>query len=96
MRFLFFLAAAATSFAADWPEFLGPNRDNTSPETGLLTEWPGGGPPIVWQIEVGPGYSAPSVRDGMLVLHHRDGGREVVQALDATLGTARQSALATK
>ena len=88
MRFLFFLAAAATSFAADWPEFLGPNRDNTSPETGLLTALPEGGPPIVWQMDVGPGYSAPSVRDGMLVLHHRVGREEVVQALDATTGKA--------
>ena len=88
MRILFFLAAAATSLAADWPEFLGPNRDNTSPETGLLAEWPAGGPPIAWQMNVGTGYSAPSVRDGMLVLHHRVGGEEIVQALDAATGKA--------
>ena len=27
--------------AADWPQWRGPNRDGTSPETGLLTRWPG-------------------------------------------------------
>ena len=29
---------------ADWPQFHGPNRDNRSSETGLLKEWPAGGP----------------------------------------------------
>ena len=74
--------------AADWPEFLGPNRDGTSPETGLLERFPAGGPPIVWQMDIGTGYSAPSVRDGMLVLHHRVGDQEIIAAFDAATGKA--------
>jgi len=31
-----------------WPEFHGPGRDNMSTETGLLTQWPEGGPPRCW------------------------------------------------
>lgn len=72
--------------AADWPEFLGPNRDNTSPETGLLEKWPEKGLKVVWQRDVGTGYSAPSVRDGMLVLHHRIKDDEVVEAMGAVDG----------
>src|SRR5262245_29152391 len=78
---LFIFACAVR--AADWPEFLGPNRDNTSPETGLLDAWPAAGPPVVWQKEVGTGYSAPSVREGMLVLHHRLDREEIVEAFEA-------------
>lgn len=84
-----FLAAATVASAADWPEFLGPNRDNTSPETGLLDTLPGDGPPLVWAREVGTGYSAPSVRGELLVLHHRIGGEEIVEACDAKTGATR-------
>lgn len=89
-RLLLPLAIAATLplslFAADWPEFLGPNRDTTSPEKGLLETLPATGPKILWQREVGTGYSAPSIRGDLLVLHHRLGKEEIVEALDAATG----------
>jgi outer membrane protein assembly factor BamB len=75
--------------AADWPQFLGPNGDGTSPETGLLEAFPAGGPAIVWQTNIGTGYSAPSVRAGQLVLFHRLGDEEVVEAFDAATGEPR-------
>lgn len=68
---------------ADWPQFLGPHGDGISSETGLLDQWPKGGPPVVWKKEVGTGYSAPSVKDQRLVLHHRVAGDEIVQCFDA-------------
>ena len=36
------LLFALTTFgwAADWPQWHGPNRDNVSTETGLLAAWP--------------------------------------------------------
>ncbi len=34
--------------ADDWPQWRGPNRDAVSPATGLLTDWPEEGPPLVW------------------------------------------------
>ena len=81
-----------TGFAAetssDWPRFLGPTADNVSPEAGLLDRWSSNGPPIVWHKSVGAGYSAPSIRDGMLVLHHRVKSEEVVEAMEAATGTA--------
>ncbi len=57
---------APRSTTADWPGFLGPQRNGTSSETGLPTEWPAGGPPIVWQSAIGTGYSAPAISDGRL------------------------------
>ncbi len=84
-----FLGSALGASAADWPEFLGPNRDGTSPETGLVDRFPADGLRIVWQKDIGTGYGAPSVRDGVLVLHHRIGGEEIVEAFDAATGDAK-------
>src|SRR5947209_2936820 len=72
--------------AADWPQFLGPSQDDTSPETGLIDEFPAAGPKVLWEREIGTGYGAPSVRGNMLVLHHRRGDEEIVEAFDAATG----------
>lgn len=79
------LAASAVG-AADWPWFLGPRHNGISSETKLLDSWPAEGPPVVWQHEVGAGYSAPSVRGERLVLHHRLENEEVVEAFHALTG----------
>jgi outer membrane protein assembly factor BamB len=85
------LAAALLLAAAgaDWPGFLGPHRDGVSPETGLLASWPAKGPPLVWQRDVGEGYSGPAVAGDSLVLFHRVGGDEVVDCLEAATGKPR-------
>ena len=73
-------------FAGDWPHFLGPTANGISAEIGLIESFPVGGPPLVWEKQVGSGYSAPSLRAGKLVLHHRTGDEEVVEAFNATDG----------
>ena len=80
------LAGTTVVCAEDWPRFLGPRGDNTSAETGLLDAWPTNGPRVVWEKEIGTGYSAPSVRAGRLVLHHRVGDEEIVECFDAASG----------
>jgi serine/threonine protein kinase/outer membrane protein assembly factor BamB len=42
-------APAAAPAAEDWPQWRGANRDNVSTVTGLLGEWPEGGPPLAWK-----------------------------------------------
>jgi outer membrane protein assembly factor BamB len=80
------LAVALPCSAEDWPRFLGPRGDNTSLESGLIEKFPTNGVPIVWEKKIGTGYSAPSVRDGQLVLHHRIKGEEIVESFDAATG----------
>ncbi len=82
-------AARAADTGEDWPRFLGPRADNTSIETGLLDKFPTNGPPVLWDIAVGTGYSAPSVRGAMLVLHHRLRDEEIVEAFDTATGKSR-------
>jgi outer membrane protein assembly factor BamB len=83
-----FLASVicGSAFAADWPTFLGPIRDGSSPEKGLLAKWPESGPKVLWSKPVGTGYSAPSVIGGMVVLFHRVGDFEVAEAIEASSG----------
>jgi outer membrane protein assembly factor BamB len=85
--FLAALAILSTSaFADDWPEFMGPRRDQTSTETGLLDTFPKSGPKLVFEKQVGTGYSAPSIRGEIMVVHHRIGDQEIVEACSATTG----------
>src|SRR5688572_23217057 len=53
------LLATSLAIADDWPQFLGPQRNGVSAETGLAASWPKEGPPVVWQRDVGEGYSGP-------------------------------------
>jgi len=78
------LLAAGRGFAADWPQWRGPQRDGISRETGLLREWPAEGPKLLWQVkDIGHGYSTPAVvGDRLYVLGNRGQANEFVQALD--------------
>ncbi len=73
--------------AVDWNQFRGPNRDNICTETGLLAEWPSGGPELLWVgAGLGEGYSAVSVvGDLIYTMGNRDGGEYIV-ALDRSSG----------
>lgn len=77
---------APKAMADDWPQFLGPHTDGKSAETGLLDAWPENGVPIIWQKNVGSGYSAPSVLGDKLVLFHRLKNEEIAECLDADSG----------
>ena len=66
------VATACVSLAADWPQFQGPDRNSTSPETGLLRTWPENGPEVLWTVPVGRGYGGPVVKDGTVYLLDRD------------------------
>jgi outer membrane protein assembly factor BamB len=92
VRFAAVLAASqvcsfgSTATAGDWPRFLGPDGNNTSSETGLVEKWSSNGLPILWQKQVGSGYSAPSVLGDKLVLHHRVNDEEIIECFNAGTG----------
>jgi len=64
-------AGGAATTAADgliaspeqgWPQWRGPRRDGISAETGLLSNWPQGGPKLLWKVGgLGTGWSSPVV-----------------------------------
>ena len=75
-------------FAGDWPQWRGPNRTDISAETGLLKQWPDGGPKRLWLYRnAGIGYSGFSVADGKLFTMGARDKTEYLMVLDADKGT---------
>jgi outer membrane protein assembly factor BamB len=87
-RFILSLTLLATLslVAADWPQFHGPNRDNQSAETGFNWDWPKGGPPVAWKLDVGEGWAGAAVSGDRLVFFHRAANEEIVECLDPATG----------
>jgi outer membrane protein assembly factor BamB len=57
--------------ADDWPQWRGPDRDGVWKETGIVRELPPGQLPYAWSVEIGPGYSGPTVADGRVYVMDR-------------------------
>ena len=64
--------ACRSSQSADWPQYLGPERNSTSSELGLMRSWPENGPEVLWTAKVGRGYGGPVVKDGKVYLLDRE------------------------
>ena len=60
------------SVRADWPQYLGPNRNSISSEKGILRTWPQNGPEVLWTVTLGIGFGGPVVKDGNVYLLDRD------------------------
>lgn len=83
---IFAILEAPLSFAVDWPHWLGPNHNGSSPETGLLTNWPANGPAVLWKGKGGEGYSCVAIADGRAITLVQRDDNELVLALDAVSG----------
>jgi outer membrane protein assembly factor BamB len=75
-------------FAEDWPQWRGPNRDGVWKVDGVRTELPDGQLPLTWSKEIGPGYSGPTVANGMVYVMDRQAEKETerVHCLDSKTG----------
>lgn len=69
---IFVLLLGSTVFAQDWPQYLGPDRNSTSPQKNLLRTWPESGPEVLWSVNIGIGYGGPVVKNGKVYLLDRD------------------------
>jgi outer membrane protein assembly factor BamB len=61
---LIVLALSGVARADDWPQWMGPGRDNQWRETGVLERFPEGGLKVVWRAPVAGGYAGPAVAQG--------------------------------
>ncbi|MGY8686377.1 MAG: outer membrane protein assembly factor BamB family protein, partial [Verrucomicrobiales bacterium] len=89
MRLL--LAASTWLFLAnaqaDWPQFLGPNRNGVSTDkTPLTTSLPRDELKRLWSHDVGDGFAGPVVSGDRCLIFHRKGDRAVLESLDWKTG----------
>jgi len=65
--------AVAAAQGGDCPCFRGPAGDGQFPETGLLKQWPDGGPKVTWMAKgLGVGYSSATVANGTVYVTGMD------------------------
>jgi outer membrane protein assembly factor BamB len=73
--------------AGDWPQWRGPNHDGISTETGMLKDWPEGGPKLVWEVKgLGDGYSSVSILGNRIYTAGDKGAESFVEALNLADG----------
>ena len=73
----------ASQATAQWPGWRGPNRDGKSLDTGLLNQWPEGGPKLLWKVEdIGVGFSSATVCDGRVFISGDQDGKLMLFAFD--------------
>ena len=85
--FLCTLLAFSSRAASDWPQFLGPTHDGVYAGPALAESWSDRNR-IVWQKDVGEGYSNPVVSEGRLILCHRLGTNLIVECFNAADGVS--------
>ena len=81
---LLLLASIATA-TADWPQFLGPERNGIIAEN-ISAEFTGDEPEIEWSYDVGSGFAGPAVAGGVVYIFHRQGDTAVLEALTTEAG----------
>jgi outer membrane protein assembly factor BamB len=80
------LAVVAPALAQDWPQFFGPDRTGVYSGAALADTWPAQGPRVLWRATVGQGFSGPVVVQGRVILFHRVGNQETIDAFDTKTG----------
>lgn len=74
---------AGANADGEWPWWLGPNHDGKSPDTGLLKEWPDGGPKLLWKAtDIGQGFSSAAVSRGTVYITGENNGQLTIFAFD--------------
>jgi len=84
---MFFALILLLALADDWPQWRGPDRTGVSKETGLLKQWPSGGPPRLWtNFALGSGYGSVSVKGNRIFVQSLLGNQSTVAALNTADG----------
>jgi len=71
--FVVIVVLAVRVHGGDCPRFRGPAGDGLFSETGLLKQWPDGGPKLAWSVKgLGQGFCSPTVAGGTVYVTGMD------------------------
>ena len=76
----------AETAESGWPHLRGPTYDGISDETDLVDYWPPEGPPVLWMLELGRGYSGFSAAAGRVYTQTQTLSTQAVLCLDGDTG----------
>jgi len=86
---VFFAVVTATAqfVPTDWPQWRGIDRNGISRETGLLKQWPGSGPALVWSAsQLGEGFGSVAVAGDRVLVQGVKNRQSAVSSLDRATG----------
>jgi outer membrane protein assembly factor BamB len=72
-------AVAVTVTAADWPQYLGPDRNGVYKGPPIADTWGPSGPSVVWRKTIGQGFAGPAVAGNRVLIFHRVKNEEVLE-----------------
>ncbi len=80
-------------FAADWPQWRGPNRAAAWTESGIVEKFPPAGLKVLWRAPIAMGFSSPVISAGKVYLSDAELNKPVVRqrvhCLEADSGKVR-------
>jgi outer membrane protein assembly factor BamB len=65
------IAVPVASQADDWPQWMGPKRDNVWREEGIIEKFPADGAKVLWRTPIAGGYAGPAVANGKVFVTDR-------------------------
>jgi len=83
---IFLILVPTLPALADWPQFLGPNRDGVVKDKGLNLDWKAKPPATLWKAPVGNAFSSVVIVDGKIYTMARRDKNDGVTCLDAKDG----------
>jgi outer membrane protein assembly factor BamB len=76
------VTAGQSTPSVDWPQWQGPDRNGLSRESGLLKQWPAGGPTLVWSAaNLGAGYGSIAIKGDRIFVQGSNGKQSAVTSL---------------
>jgi len=73
--------------SADWPQYLGSDRDAVAADANLVRSWPVGGPRVLWSFPLGPGHGGASVEGGeVFILDRIVNQSDILRCIDFATG----------
>lgn len=82
----FLLCLSLQGKELSWPNWLGPNHDGSLDSFALPVPPKGKDYTLGWSVKVGRGWASPVCDSKVLILHERDGEKEVLRAMDPSSG----------
>jgi outer membrane protein assembly factor BamB len=77
---------ATAALAGEWPQILGPHRSGHAENERLAESWLQGAPAARWDRKVGAGFAGVAVVAEKVILFHRHGDEQIVEAIEAASG----------
>ena len=72
-----------------WTTFRGPAGDGVYYEQQILTDWPKGGPNVLWRKLIGGGHSSFTIANGLVFTIEQQGANEMISAFNIQDGTVK-------